>query len=80
MHSHLEHLFAEYPPILSARDLADVLGLNSKTVYEYLQSGELPAYHIGSKWVIVRDEVVEHIARSSNVAERRPSGLAAATS
>ncbi|WP_279365736.1 helix-turn-helix domain-containing protein [Microbacterium testaceum] len=78
MPNHLEHLFAGYPPILSAKDLAEVLGLNSKTVYEYLQSGELPAYHVGSKWVIVRDEVIEHISRTSNVTERKPTGLAAA--
>jgi len=72
MINHLEQLFAGYPPVLSAKDVAEVLGLNSKTVYEYLQSGELPAYHIGSKWVIVRDEVVEHISSTANTPTHRP--------
>lgn len=80
MPKHLEHLFAGYPPILSAKDVAEVLGLNSKTVYEYLQSGELPAYHIGSKWVIVRDEVVEYISSTSNVTDRTTSEVVAPTS
>jgi len=70
MANHVEHLFADYPAILSAKDIAEVLGLNNKTVYEYLQAGTLPGYHIGTKWVLIRDEVVEFIARSSNVADR----------
>ncbi len=78
MANHLEHLFAGYPPILSAKDLAEVLGLNSKTVYEYLQTGELPAYHIGSKWVIVRDEIVEHISSTANTDSRKPGHTSAA--
>jgi excisionase family DNA binding protein len=71
MQNHLAQLFAGYPPILSAKDVAEVLGLNSKTVYEYLQSGEIPAYHIGSKWVIVRDEIVEYISSTANTPTRR---------
>jgi len=69
MANHVEHLFADYPAILSAKDIAEVLGLNNKTVYEYLQAGTLPGYHIGTKWVIIRDEVVEFISRASNVAD-----------
>ena len=70
MPNHVEHLFAGYPAILSAKDIAEVLGLNNKTVYEYLQAGTLPGYHIDTKWVIIRDEVVEFISHSSNHADR----------
>lgn len=70
MANHVEHLFAGYPAILSAKDVAEVLGLNNKTVYEYLQSGTLPGYHIGTKWVIIRDEVVDFISRASNITDR----------
>lgn len=66
MTSYVEQLFAKYPPILSAKDVADALQLNNKTVYDYLQSGELPAYQVGTRWVIVRDEVVASIERRSN--------------
>ncbi len=66
MTSYVQSLFAKYPPILSAKDVADALQLNSKTVYDYLQSGELPAYQVGTRWVIVRDEVVASIERRSN--------------
>ncbi|WP_372379014.1 helix-turn-helix domain-containing protein [Curtobacterium luteum] len=75
MSTRLEQLFDGYPPILSARELAEILGLNNKTVYEYLQNGDLPAYHIGSKWIIVRDEVLEHIQSTSNTpGESAPPG------
>lgn len=68
MSKHLDDLFEGYPTILSVRDLSQILGLNVKTVYEYLQNGSLPAYHIGTKWVIVRDEVVAFMHNAANQA------------
>lgn len=66
MSQYLDKLFEGYPPILSVKDLAEILGLNTKTVYEYLQNGALPAYHIGTKWVIVRDEVISFMRDAAN--------------
>lgn len=66
MTDYLNELFAGYGPILSVSDLTKILGVNSKTVYDYLQSGDLPAYRIGTKWLILRDEVREALRTSSN--------------
>ncbi len=66
MSQYLDNLFEGYSPILSVKDLSEILGLNTKTVYEYLQSGNLPAYHIGTKWVIVRDEVIAFMRDAAN--------------
>ena len=65
MTQYLEVLFSAYPIHLSVTNLAEVLGVTQKTAYDYLQSGEIPAYRIGSRWVILRDEVRDFLAESS---------------
>jgi excisionase family DNA binding protein len=62
---HLEELFAAYPVHLSVANLASVLGVTQKTAYDYLQAGDLPAYRIGTRWLILRDEVKDFLAMSS---------------
>lgn len=65
MTRHLDELFSEYPVHLSVANLAAVLGVTQKTAYEYLQAGDLPAYRIGTRWLILRDEVKEFLIMSS---------------
>jgi len=67
---HLDELFSAYPVHLSVSNLAEVLGVTQKTAYEYLQAGELPAYRIGTRWLILRDEVKEFVEMSSHHTER----------
>jgi excisionase family DNA binding protein len=73
----LDELFSSYPVHLSVSNLAAVLGVTQKTAYEYLQSGDVPSYRIGTRWLILRDEVKEFIELSSKYV--RP-GAAAASS
>jgi excisionase family DNA binding protein len=73
MSRHLDELFAQFPTHLSVTNLSAILGVTKKTAYDYLQSGEVPAYRIGSKWVILRDEVRDFVRASA-------IGNAAATS
>lgn len=61
----LDELFSSYPVHLSVSNLAAVLGVTQKTAYEYLQSGDVPSYRIGTRWLILRDEVKEFIELSS---------------
>lgn len=70
MSRHLDELFSAYPVHLSVSNLAEVLGVTQKTAYEYLQAGDLPAYRIGTRWLILRDEVKEFVEMSSHRAER----------
>ncbi len=65
MTNHLDDLFAPYPVHLSVSNLASVLGVTQKTAYDYLQAGEIPAYRIGTRWLILRDEVKDFIGQSS---------------
>lgn len=72
MSRHLDELFSAYPVHLSVSNLAELLGVTQKTAYEYLQAGELPAYRIGTRWLILRDEVKEFVEMSSHHARREP--------
>ncbi len=65
MSHHLNELFSKYPIHLSVSDLAEILGVAQKTAYEYLHAGEVPAYRVGTRWLILRDEVREFLERSS---------------
>lgn len=65
MSRHLDEIFSQYPTHLSVADLGKVLGVTTKTAYDYLQSGDIPAYRVGTKWVVLRDEVHDFLALSS---------------
>ena len=72
MSRHLDELFSAYPVHLSVSNLAVVLGITQKTAYEYLQAGDVPAYQMGTRWLILRDEVKEFVEMSSRYAQREP--------
>lgn len=70
MSRYLDELFSAYPVHLSVSNLAEVLGVTQKTAYEYLQSGDVPAYQIGTRWLILRDEVKGFVEMSSSGTRR----------
>jgi excisionase family DNA binding protein len=74
MSRHLDDLFAALPTHLSVVQLSSVLGVTKKTAYEYLQVGDVPAYRIGTKWVILRDEVRDFMLASSTTPPRTKVG------
>lgn len=73
MSDHLDQLFAPFSTHLSVSNLATVLGVSQKTAYDYLQTGEIPAYRIGTKWIILRDEVKDFVALSSIAHSETPT-------
>jgi excisionase family DNA binding protein len=72
MSDHLDRLFAEYPEQMSAAELAEALGVKNATVYKWLQNGTIPAYQVGTHWLILRDEVKAHIAAHGTRAAPAP--------
>lgn len=40
----------DLPPVLTAKDVAKILGVGQSRVYEMMQAGELPAKQIGRRW------------------------------
>lgn len=72
--SRLDDLFAPYPERLSVDQLAEVLGVQKLTAYRWLQRGVVPGYKMADRaWLILRDEVRDHLAARSNNAESPPS-------
>lgn len=72
--SRLDDLFGRYPEHLTVDQLAELLGIKPQTAYKWLQSGLVPGYKVGKAWVILRDEVRDHLAAGRNVPGRNVSG------
>lgn len=56
-------LFALYADRLSVLELATVLDVSEEEAFALLESGEVPSYRIGIRWLILRDEVKQHVQR-----------------
>ncbi len=67
--SHLDDLFSAYPEHLSVPQVSEILGVQRSTVYKWLKEGTIPAYQVGTTWVILRDEVKEIVASGRNLRE-----------
>ena len=64
--SRLDDLFAPYPDHLTVEQLAEVLGVTKLTAYRWLQRGIVPGYKVDRAWLILRDEVRDHLAAGRN--------------
>jgi PTS system nitrogen regulatory IIA component len=53
----------EYPPILDAAQVAELLGMNVQMVRRYAREGRLPAYKLpgGRTFKFFRDEIYEFV-------------------
>ncbi len=59
------------PSVLTVDELATLLRVNRKTVYEALSRGEIPgARRIGGRYRILRDAVIDWLASSQDCAAR----------
>lgn len=68
----LDRLFTGMPERLTVAQLTDVLGLSSTTVtYRWLRDGRVPAIQLGAHWIILRDDVKEHLHAHYNVSPQR---------
>lgn len=68
--SALDKLFEGLPERLSVEQLTQVLGLSSPQVtYRLLRSGDVPAIRLSKHWLILRDDVKEHMRAQYNTAE-----------
>jgi excisionase family DNA binding protein len=63
----IDRIFRDLPVHLTVPQLCQALGVSRGTVYEWLKTGVVPAYKMGSTWVILRDEVLEHVRSTRNI-------------
>ena len=53
----------DWPPILDAAEVAELLGMNVQMVRRYAREGRLPAYKLpgGRTFSFIRDEIIEFL-------------------
>ena len=64
--SRLDDLFAGKPEMLNVAAVADLLGMSVKGVYKWIEDGTVPAYKLGGKWFLVRDELPDALRKGAS--------------
>jgi excisionase family DNA binding protein len=65
--SRINEMFEKLPPVLTVKDLTEILGKDKATVYRWLKKGEIPGVLIdGTTWIIYRDEVRDYLLSKHN--------------
>lgn len=66
MGSRLDDLFAPYGEHLTTKELGEIFGVSEPTVRRWLASGVIPAYKVGTSWVILAGEVRDWMEKQHN--------------
>lgn len=69
--SHLDDLFEGFPERMDTEDVTQLFGITQQAVYQWLKDGTIPAYRVGRRWIILRDEVKAAVEAGSNAAAGR---------
>ncbi len=51
----------EYPPVLQARHIRDILGISESKAYEVLNSKKCPTIHMGKRMVVMKDSFIKFL-------------------
>ena len=57
----MEKYLDKYPPVLSTDEVAEVLGVTSKTVRVLISSGELKGIRVGKLYKVTKDVLLEYL-------------------
>jgi excisionase family DNA binding protein len=58
------------PVVLNATEVADLLGVNRKTIYEAAQRGDIPHQRLGRRLLFERGLVLAWLGQGGVIAER----------
>ena len=61
------------PPILTADQVADFLGVHKVTVYEAIKGRQFPGRRVGRRVVILRDALLDWLRSNDRVVPQRRS-------
>lgn len=65
--SRIDDLLDACPLQMSARDVAEVLGVTERTVVRWLKSGELPGLRLPNQWLVLREDLREWLRQAYNI-------------
>jgi len=51
----------EYPPVLQARHVKEILGISESKAYEVLNSRKCPTIRMGKRMVVMKDSFVKYL-------------------
>ena len=54
-------MFKNYPDVVSAKDVAEMVGIGLKKAYRLLRNGEIRAFRCGNTFKAAKIEVIEYI-------------------
>lgn len=55
----------EYPIVLKAKQVAEILGVSPPTAYEYMRQTDFPSFKVGSSVRVLRDKFFEWMENQS---------------
>jgi excisionase family DNA binding protein len=55
-----------YADELTYQDLMTLLGKSKRTIYTWLNIGEIPGFHVGSRWIIHKEQLRQKLHATSN--------------
>jgi len=58
--------------MITISELAELLGVTDRTVYQWANNGEIPAYKVGNSWRFVEEEVAEWLKKKRNIPDDMP--------
>lgn len=65
----------ELPTLLSPEEVADHSGLSRRAIYRAIESGEIPATKLRSRWRLYPEDVEAWWARNRKTAPNRPARI-----
>nr|WP_308628610.1 helix-turn-helix domain-containing protein [uncultured Eisenbergiella sp.] len=54
-------VFKSYPDVLNAEQVAEMLGICTKTVYKLVKRGDLPALKVGRQYRVAKVNVIKYM-------------------
>jgi excisionase family DNA binding protein len=48
--------------ILTTKEVSEMLGVHTSTVYKLIKEGKIPSFRVGSDWRFRRDQIVRWLA------------------
>ncbi len=58
----IESMLEDYPPVLSAEQAAEILGVSTRTVSRLCANSKLPSFRVGIKIRIPKHALIEHMS------------------
>ena len=58
---YFDFIYSEYPDVLTAKDIAEMTGLNVSTIIKWIQAGEIKALRVSCKYMVPKEYLLEFI-------------------